>query len=325
MHFAARVFQLAKDPEHPSENQDAWGIDPERGVAVVADGVSSAIFSGPWASILAEAVLAEAPDVDDAERFAAWLRARRDAWSERIDVTGLAWFQKAKLPLGAFSTLLWVELRPCDAEEAGAFGARKLVVRSIGDSCFFHVRHGELLRVFPVEKAAQLEADPLVLGSVDLKRDGLLRFDRIEALCADDDLLVLCTDAVAEWALREMEAGRAVDWRRFWDYDHPAWTGEVSRLRQSGQMRYDDATLVLLWVGLEEAEVRLPPPLPEPARAAARPSPPPAAELAAKLKAVSRQVSEGVEQAAGRLRERFRAWRDKLSEQRRDEPPRDEP
>ena len=58
MAFESRVFSLAKDAEHPDENQDACRIDPARAVAVIADGVATGIFSRRWAEILAAATLA---------------------------------------------------------------------------------------------------------------------------------------------------------------------------------------------------------------------------------------------------------------------------
>lgn len=255
MPFESRVFTLAKDAEHPEEFQDAYGLDAARGIAVVADGVASAIFSRQWARILAEATVADPPDPRDPEAFAQWLRTQRRQWSDQIDTSALAWFQKAKLPLGAFSTLLWVRLEPSDRQGPGTFGAYRLRGRAVGDSCLFHVRHGQVLRTFPIQAAAELEADPLVLGSVDLKRDALVQFALLDELCYPDDLLVLCTDAVAEWALRGLESGDPPAWERFWGMTEQQWEREIAGLRQEQAMRYDDATLVLLRVKGEGVEI----------------------------------------------------------------------
>jgi len=226
MQFAVRAFQLAKDPEHPGQN---------------------------WATLLSEAVVHGPPDPADREAFAAWLKTQREAWAASIDTSGLAWFQKAKLPLGAFSTLLWVEVSPLPKEQQqpGLFGALRLRSYAIGDSCLFHVRHGELLRCFPLESAEQFQADPLVLGSVDLKRDGLISFSRLEEYCFPDDLVVLCTDAIAEWAVRRQQSGDPPEWMRYWYMSREQWQAEIDHLRAGGQMRYDDATLVLLHIGGE--------------------------------------------------------------------------
>lgn len=251
MQFTARVFTLAKDPEHPEEFQDACRIDPAAGVAAVADGVASAIFSGQWAELLVAAVVAGVPEPDDRPAFAQWLQARRKEWSEAIDVGGLAWFQKAKLPLGAFSTLLWLRLQENEDREQ----PYRLRGFAIGDTCLFHVRDGQVLCTFPVKEAAEFEADPLVLGSVDLKRDHLLKFAAIDEPCRCGDLLVLCTDAVAEWGLRQSESGSIPDWGSCWDLSEAEWCEQIETIRQQGEMRYDDATLVLLRVGGEEHEL----------------------------------------------------------------------
>ncbi len=246
MPFEARAFQLAKDPEHPAENQDAFAFDPERGIAAVADGVASAIFSAAWAETLVQATVRQRPEPDDTVRFAEWLADCRRQWSERIDTTGLAWFQKAKLPTGAFSTLLWAELSPLGPEQASSFGGLRLVARAIGDSCLFHIRHGELLRSFPMTSAAEFANNPLALGSVDLGRDALMQFATLDVTCYPDDHLLLATDAVAEWLYGRVEANSPPDWSMLWEASPSQWLDQVNALRASREMRYDDATLLAL-------------------------------------------------------------------------------
>ncbi len=245
--FAERAFTLAKDVEHPEEDQDAFRMDAARGMAVIADGVASAIFSRQWAAILTEAVLDDTPNPHDKEAFASWLAACRQDWQRQIDVSGLAWFQKAKMRQGAFSTLLWMCLTPADEDRQPPEGYR-LAGFAIGDSCLFHVRGGEVLRTFPITSAAELDANPLVIGSMDLKRDDLLEFQLLEADCLAGDLLVLCTDAIAHWALQRQEKGEPPDWQRYWNMTEENWRQEVIDLRSEREMRYDDATLVLLRV-----------------------------------------------------------------------------
>ena len=210
-------------------------VDAEHAVAAIADGVSSAIFSGPWADILVQAVLGDAPDPGQPEPFAAWLQTQRGLWAAGIDTRSLAWFQRAKLPAGAFSTLLWIRLQEAEQAAPGSFGAYRLRAWAIGDSCLFHVRRGELVRTFPLSTSAELESDPIVLGSVDLKRDQLLRFASLDAFCYPDDLLVLSTDALAEWALAEYEAARPPDWERYWNMSDEEWRAQIDALRQERQ------------------------------------------------------------------------------------------
>jgi hypothetical protein len=337
MHFTARAFKLAKDPEHPEEFQDAFQMDPAQGIAAMSDGVASAIFSGQWAELLTAGVIAQPPDPDDKDSFARWLRALRQAWSEQIRTAGLAWFQKAKLPQGAFATLLWVRIHEKvsgtilteDKMVPDTFLARAY---AIGDTCLFHVRQGEVLRTFPVEKATQFEADPLVLGSVDLKRDQLLKFSVLDEPCCRDDLLVLCTDAIAEWALRRTESGSAPEWEAFWPMTEQDWRDGIEELRRQGVMRYDDATLVLLRLGPQRVEAKPPhaeePPVEvevvEPAAApAAAATPAPEEDLVGKIKSASDQVTRGIDEVSNRILRGMRLLKGKALEKYRKKFPRD--
>ncbi len=314
MPFYSRIFQLAKDTAHPEENQDAYGLDADAGVAVVADGVSSALFSRQWAWTLAEAVLAEPPEVSDAEALAAWIGLRREKWSGQIDTGGLAWFQKAKLPMGAFSTLLWVRLLPVQQPQDGQFGAMRLLAYAMGDSCLLHIRHGQMVRSFPIQKAAELEADPLVLGSVDLGRDGQIDFQVLDEVCYADDLLVLCTDAVADWALRAIESGNPPAWDDYWTITDSQWQQEVVALRQQRGMRYDDATMLLLRVAAEDASI------------GRQEEPPTESEedWKEKFASASQQFAEGVELASGQVARGWKKWKDKAVKKVRDKFQRDD-
>ena len=243
MQFDSQVFELPKDVEYPEQNQDAWALDHRRGAAAIADGVASTIFSRQWARILTEAAMASLPDPDLPEAFRCWLGDCREAWRSRINVSKLAWHQKAKLRDGAFSTLLWLMLM--DEPETSLCRLRGYAV---GDSCLFLVRGGKTIRTFPLHNSAELEANPMVLGSIDLRHDKQVQFERLDEACRPGDLVVLCTDAVADWALRQQEAGAPVEWEGFWNMPEEAWQCEVTALRDRRQMRYDDTTMILLRV-----------------------------------------------------------------------------
>ena len=62
MYFQSKTFWLAKDASQAEQYQDAFALDAARGIAAIADGVSSSLFSAPWAKILTEAVVAGPPD-----------------------------------------------------------------------------------------------------------------------------------------------------------------------------------------------------------------------------------------------------------------------
>ncbi len=249
MQFESRVLSLPKDPDDPRRYQDASAVDEQRTVAAVADGVASAIFSGPWAKILVEATVRDTPDPADRDVFAEWLTRQREAWQREVDGSSLNMFQKAKMRDGAFSTLLALRLTEHDGQDQPTEDTYRMRCFAFGDSCLFHVRDGNTLKVFPMSTPEELEADPVVLGSIDLNRDRQLAVETLDADCRAGDLLVLCTDAVALWAMQQRDEGNPPAWEKHWEMDDDEWAQWVVGLREEGKMRFDDTTLVLLRVG----------------------------------------------------------------------------
>jgi hypothetical protein len=248
MRFEARTFWLPKDADETAQYQDAFALDAETGRAAIADGVSSAIFSGPWARLLTLGVVAEPPPLEDTAAFQAWLAEKRAAWVNGIDTSTLTWYQRPKMVDGAMTTLLWLELLPTETNAEGLATRYRLRSFAIGDSCLFHLRGGELLYWFPLENSAGFGLNPAVVGSVDRQLDHQLEFTAREHDCLPGDLLVLATDAVALWAVERQESGEAVDWSRYCEYSDDDWRGEIFSLRDAKQMRFDDSTLILLRV-----------------------------------------------------------------------------
>jgi hypothetical protein len=253
MRFESQSFWLPKDEEYPAQYQDAFAVDAQRGMAAIADGVSSTIFSGPWAQILVRTTVADPPPWEDATAFHAWLAGQRTAWSSQIDASQLTWYQRPKMAEGAMSTLLWVTLSPVSGGEGAEAGAYRLRAFSVGDCSLFHVRRGQVLRAFPLECSDAFTLNPSVVGSIDRKHERLPAFKVYEAECRPGDLLVLCTDAIGLWATKRQEAGAPVTWEDYWGMSPEAWHDEILTLRQQSLMRYDDSTLVLLRVVPETA------------------------------------------------------------------------
>jgi hypothetical protein len=258
LRFTSQTFWLAKDAEFPEQYQDAFELDAQRGVAAIADGVSSAIFSGPWARILTCATIDEPPRFEQPGEFQEWLDRQRAAWAATIDTSKLTWYQRPKMVDGAMTTLLWVELWPEETGDDGLAKNYQLYGFAIGDSCLFHVREGRTLVAFPLTASTEFGLDPAVVRSIDRKLDHLLEFRTYYAPCLPGDLLVLATDAIALWAIERQETGDAVDWEAYWGMTDDAWRDEIFSLRSQTRMRFDDSTLVLLRV-VEETPAPRPP------------------------------------------------------------------
>ena len=131
-------------------------------------------------------------------------------------------------------------------------------------------------------------------------RDDLLEFHRIDEPYQPGDLVVLCTDALADWALRSEESGSPPTWSAYWDMPQADWEVEIKSLRDDRQIRFDDTTLVLLRIAEET------PPVPPPAALPAAESPPPDQDWTHTIEEISeqvgRQLSEGTVWAVKRLK-----------------------
>jgi hypothetical protein len=257
MLFESRSFWHAKSLEFAKEYEDAFAVG-NNGVVALADGVSSAIFSGEWARILTSAVVKEPPDLSDAESFPNWLAACRAQWLQTLDLSKLDWPRRQKLQQvgGAYSTLLWTEFFPwSDAEETPETeGGSRYRMRcfAIGDCCLFHVRDGRLLRRFPLETVEEFASDPITICSVNRNRDHLLEFQILDDICLAGDLVFLTSDALAKWLYLELDAQSSVDWNGFWEMSEEDWRERVAVLRELSsdcRMRVDDTTLIMLRLG----------------------------------------------------------------------------
>ena len=240
MYFEHRAFWLAKDAAAPNEYQDASAADGEYSIAAVADGVSSTLFASSWARLLAQGIVDDPPTPNDGQQFAAWLATLRRLWAEPIDADGLAWHQKPKFAEGAAATLLWVYV---DTDDAGNYW---YLSYAIGDCCLFHVRGRQVLRSFPFDQSGDFDERPQVVRSVASRADDALPLVMLEDTCQVGDLLVLCTDAVAVWALQQLEAGSSPNWHDYWTLTQPGWEFAIDKLRTTNQIRYDDSTLLML-------------------------------------------------------------------------------
>jgi len=248
MFFQGKSFWLAKDAAQAEQYQDAFALDERRGVAAIADGVSSSLFSAPWAKILADAVVASPPDVHNADSLFPWLAEQRQRWNDAVDTDNLAWHQKAKLQQGAQSTLLWARILPPDDRDRQCPDLPRLQCFAIGDCLLLHARGSQMLRAFPIEQSAAFDENPQVLTSIESKQDQALAFHRLYDYCEPGDLLILCTDAIGAWAIKALEDGATLLWRDFWEMSHDDWAAYIGRLRETGRMRYDDATMLILRV-----------------------------------------------------------------------------
>lgn len=246
MNFDSRCFWHPKDTLKPNEYEDAYQVG-ESGIAAIADGVSSGMFSRTWADLLTRKAVLTPPTL---ENLTGWLVDLRSEWAASIDPSTLDWARKQKLQQsgGGYSTLLWVQL----SEEPGTDELpRRLCYRghAVGDSCLLVVRQGAVVSKFPLATAADFDADPHAIGSVNRRRDADLSFSETAGEIYEGDLLVLATDALARWWYQQLEAEQPIDWEWFWQMTPEQWCDFITGLRAlplAERIRTDDTTLVML-------------------------------------------------------------------------------
>jgi hypothetical protein len=242
-----RQFRLPRQGHGLEECQDASACSPGRGRFAVADGASESSFAALWAQLLVDDfVRAAGPQHDWTDR----LPPLQERWASAVgpDAAGpLPWYLEQGLEQGAFSTFLGLQLdlvpypTPCSGWAWEAL--------AVGDSCLFQTRAGGLVQAFPVGRSADFDGTPWLVGSRTPAREVP---HKRAVLCRGEvrahDRLWLMTDALAQWFLRQVEAG-ARPWEPLEFLLHEpsaeqtfaAW---VTDWRRARLLRDDDVTLI---------------------------------------------------------------------------------
>jgi hypothetical protein len=235
-----KVFSCPKLGNSLEEYEDAWAHRQTRtpvGIRVaVADGATESSFAKLWAVLLAESYVRS--EVTGAE-FVARLKPARRLWRRRLAGRPLPWFASEKAEQGAFAAFLGVQI---DAHK------NRWTALAVGDCCLMQVDNvGKGMRVvemFPLQKSSQFTMSPYLIGS---RSNGESLNERIQiskGSLRDGDMLLLASDAVAAWLLKQHEEGRAL-WK--WLYRKlstpESFAAMVAYGRKNG-LRNDDCTLV---------------------------------------------------------------------------------
>ena len=244
---------LPKAGNVPEEYEDAFRVVyPQRiGAsargsvrAAVADGASESAFAREWANELVDAFVTAppAPRGPTEGSLDGWLPAARERWHASVPWDRLPWHGEAKARNGAFAALVAMTVR------AASGNPRRLSWQAlaVGDSCLFVVRDGRLAVSFPVEDASAFDNTPHLVGSnADNPGHAWEAVHWLDGECAAGDLLVLASDAIAQWFLAAAAAGEK-PWEAVASRDPSEWGDWVAAQRRAGLMRNDDVTLMAM-------------------------------------------------------------------------------
>lgn len=247
---SVQVFWLPKRGNAADEYEDAYAYSTHR--FGIADGATESSFSERWAQELVKQFIGAPPKhirVNPVP-LEEWLSPLQKEWHKSIPWDRLPWYAEEKARNGAFSTFVGVEITPAPTKFKllDLFRTRKGIrwhALAVGDSCFFHVRENALSKSFPLEKSEQFNSRPLLISSNPARNGAVWKsIQTCEGDCKGGDMFVLATDALAQWFLKEHEAG-GKPWTKLAQIKTPEQFAEFVECQRKNGMRNDDTTLVL--------------------------------------------------------------------------------
>lgn len=235
-----QVFCCPKSGNSLEEYEDAWAhreTGTPGGLRVaVADGATESSFAKLWAVLVAESYVRS--ELTGAEFFAQLQPARR-LWQRRLASRPLPlpWFASEKAKQGAFAAFLGVQI---DENHWTAL--------AVGDCCLMQVddvgKGMRVVKAFPLQESSQFTMSPYLIRSTADDESLNERIQVSKGSLRDGDMLLLATDAMAAWLLKQHEAGRPL-WK--WLYRKlgtpESFDAMVAYGRKHG-LRNDDFTLV---------------------------------------------------------------------------------
>ncbi len=241
------VHGTQKKGNKPEEYEDASAYDSGEPVTLVAvsDGATDAFESRYWSRALVDQFVKQPPEPDP-QVLLEWLEAPIEGWRGYIQWEQLAWYAEEKARRGSFATLLgmnfqWVQVVPGE-DDASVVHWRAL---SVGDVCLFQFREDTLVTAFPVQHSEEFGTTPALLSTrLDYSRKTVEELKVGEGDARIGDVLLVMTDALAAWFMRDVEAGQK-PWQTLLALTSESFVEFVEHLRQGGEMRNDDVTLLI--------------------------------------------------------------------------------
>ena len=199
------IFSTHKQAETPDDCQDACAFNPINYRYAIADGATQSLFGAVWSRLLVDSFCRQPVNNSLLEQseYNVWLQPLQEEWLSVIQPL----IQEAKpaVQLGlrkqladkraAAATFIGIQVQPARDH----FTWQALV---LGDSCLFHI-HGNDVTVEPLTSADQFDNYPeafFSIGPAYTKQPQVLN-----GTVHQDDVLILATDALAEWILKWFE------------------------------------------------------------------------------------------------------------------------
>lgn len=231
---SAALGSVPKDGRTEEENEDRAAAGLFR--FALADGATDSGRAEVWAELLVKAFVSSWPtpvDIFDARV----LDSLRLSWRNEVYREGLPWHAEWKL-----------DTRPAAATFAGVAvdqPSRSYTAVAVGDCCVFHIRRAALVSAGPIADWRNFGSRPDLVRAASSDISPLSAQWRYEAAYQCGDALVLATDALAKFLLRQHERTRKVDIDEY-GVGSDSFADWVAAARGLEELDNDDTTICVV-------------------------------------------------------------------------------
>jgi len=255
-----RLLIVTKSNDILDNCEDACAISEEKNRFALCDGVSNSRFARPWAKLLAEQWVTEPLMTNDVELVGKWLEEPRSRWRAWVSNTWLEKINARNRSMGR------IEFTPDDVKKFFTQGAAATFLGitldektstwtalSVGDTCLFHCSRNSTgawkCKAFPYKSAEEFNDEPDSITS--RSNTAHIVASNIKQLSQQPyvagDILLMATDALAEWILKYLEqneAGKIVNY--FERLNAEQFKVFINEERRKKTITDDDTTLIII-------------------------------------------------------------------------------
>jgi len=226
----------------------------------VADGLTTAFYSGYWAKQLVSLFH---------EGFLTDWEHDGPIWKQAADARWLDYLDSKHHEFGSISQNRFNQRDPAAATFCGIEISKslqekevlKLRAIAVGDSCFFHLRCKQesdkrlIVEAFPCAESADFSCITSAISSYETNQLPHEFFRNTTAVLRDGDVLLIATDALCEWILKLSETKQPV-WKTLSDLDASdpqVFQTIIESARREAdpkrRLKDDDVALIVIKIG----------------------------------------------------------------------------
>lgn len=232
-------FKTSKRGNSQEEYEDAYAISKDNSKIAISDGATEASFSKEWAQILVNHFVNNPVEIITSE----WLEELYNIFNAKVDISKLPWYAQNKIiEQGSYATLTGVYI---DIED------ESFTFISIGDSCLFLVDENGVYS-FPFRSVEEFNSRPYLISTLKYNNfelnNKVYQKSRHDKFQLGRTRLYLATDALSCWLVKEHCSNRE-PWKILDELmEQSEFINLIDKLRDSGDLKNDDVTLIIVEV-----------------------------------------------------------------------------